>query len=158
QRAVELREQSAKSAAPARAAVLLNEVGDIYEKRLSDDDKARKSYERALERDDRSMEALVALATLHRRHRRLHDLLDAWRREPKLAPEKERQPELYLEMAKAADQSDGGDLKAALAAYREALRIDPANAAALSGLERLCRREGNWEVLAEALKKAPRSI
>ena len=37
-------------------------------------------------------------------------------------------------------------------------KIDPANAAALSGLERLCRREGNWDVLAEALKRAPRSV
>ncbi|MCU1280839.1 MAG: serine/threonine protein kinase, partial [bacterium] len=49
-RAVELREHAAKSAAGARAAALLCEIGDIYEKRLSDDDSARRSYERALER------------------------------------------------------------------------------------------------------------
>ena len=96
--------------------------------------------------------------TLHRRHKRLPDLLDVLRRELKLASDKDRQLELHLEMAKAADQADGGDLKAALGAYRDALRIDPANAAALSGLERLCRREGNWDVLAEALRRAPRSI
>ena len=52
-RAVELREQAAKTAAGTRAAALLCEIGDIYEKRLSDDDSARRSYERALERDDK---------------------------------------------------------------------------------------------------------
>jgi len=157
-RAVELREQAAKSAAGTRAAALLCEIGDIYEKRLSDDDSARRSYERALERDDKCMAALAALATLHRRHKRLPDLLDVLRRELKMATERDRQLELHLEMARAADQADGGDLKAALGAYREALKLDPANAAALSGLERLCRREGNWEVLAEALRRAPRSV
>ena len=157
-RAVELREHAAKTAAGARAAALLCEIGDIYEKRLSDDDSARRSYERALERDEKCMAALAALAMLHRRHKRLPDLLEVLRRELKLATERDRQLELYLEMAKAADQADGGDLKAALGAYREALRMDPANPAALSGLERLCRREGNWDVLAEALKRAPRSV
>lgn len=157
-RAVELREHAAKSAAGARAAALLCEIGDIYEKRLSDDESARRSYERALERDDKCMAALAALATLHRRHKRLGDLLEVLRRELKLTNDRERALELHLEMAKAADQADGGDLKSALGAYRDALRIDPANAAALSGLERLCRREGNWEALAEALKRAPRSV
>ncbi|HEY2749504.1 MAG TPA: hypothetical protein VGL86_33020 [Polyangia bacterium] len=157
-RAVELREHAAKSAAGARAAALLCEIGDIYEKRLSDDDSARRSYERALERDDKCAAALSALATLHRRHKRLPDLLEVLRRELKLATTSERQLELHLEMARAADMADGGDLKAALGAYREALKLDPANAAALSGLERLCRREGNWEVLAEALRRAPRSV
>jgi tetratricopeptide (TPR) repeat protein len=157
-RAVELREHAAKSAAGTRAAALLCEIGDIYEKRLSDDESARRAYERALERDDKCMAALAALATLHRRHKRLPDLLDVLRRELKLAPDRDRQLELHLEMARAADQATGGDLKAAVAAYRDALQIDPANAGALSGLERLCRREGNWDALAEALKRAPRSV
>ncbi len=157
-RAVELREQAAKTAAGTRAATLLCEIGDIYEKRLNDDDSARRSYDRALERDGECMQALAALATLHRRHRRLPELLDVLRRELKLTNDRDRQLELHLEMARAADQAEGGDLKAALAAYREALRIDAANAAALSGLERLCRREGNWDVLADALKRAPRSV
>ena len=151
---------STRPRAPAgtRAAALLCEIGDIYEKRLTDDDSARRSYERALERDDKCMAALAALATLHRRHKRLPDLLEVLRRELKMAAERDRQLELHLEMARAADQATGGDLKAASAAYRDALQIDPANAAALSGLERLCRREGNWDVLAEALKRAPRSV
>ena len=122
-RAVELRETAAKSAAGTRAAALLCEIGDIYEKRLSDDDSARRSYERALERDEQ-----VAWRRW-RRWRRCTagtsgspELLDVLRRELKLATATERQLELHLEMARAADQADGGDLKAALGAYREALQ------------------------------------
>src|SRR5262249_41867511 len=75
-RAVELREHAARTAAGARAAALLCEIGDIYERRLSDDESARRSYERALERDDQYLAALAALATLHRRHKRLGDLIE----------------------------------------------------------------------------------
>jgi tetratricopeptide (TPR) repeat protein len=156
-RAVELREQAARSATDgARAAALLCEVGDIYEKRLTDDESARKAYERALGRDDRCLPALTALGALHRRAKRLPELLDVLRRELKLAGDKDRQLELNLEIARAADQPDG-DVQAALAAYRDALRMDPAHTAALAGLERLCRREGTWDVLAEALRRAPRT-
>ena len=158
-RAVELREQRPRPPAGTRAAALLCEIGDIYEKRLSDDDSARRSYERALERDERRMPALTALATLHRRHKRLPELLDV------LAPRAQAGAATAIASSSCTSRwrarptrPTAAICKAALAAYREALRIDPANAAALSGLERLCRREGNWDVLAEALKRAPRSV
>jgi tetratricopeptide (TPR) repeat protein len=159
-RAVEMREKAAqKLAANAgpRAAAIFVEIGEIYEKRLSDEENARKAYERALTRDERCLPALQALAGLHRKHKRIADLLEILRRELKLAPDKDRQLELYLEIAKSADQPDG-DVKAALGAYRDALRIDPHDAAALVGLEKLCRREGEWETLAEALRRAPKSV
>ena len=41
------------------------------------------------------------------------ELLEVLRRELKLAPDSDRQLELHLEMARAADQAEGGDLKAA---------------------------------------------
>ncbi len=159
-RAVEMREKAAQKVSPeagARAAALLCEIGEIYEKRLTDDENSRKAYERALARDERSLPALAALAALHRRAKRIPELLDILRRELKFAADKNRQLELYLEIAKAADQPDG-DVKAALAAYRDALRIDPHDSGALSGLERLCRREGEWDTLAEALRRAPRTV
>ena len=57
----------------------------------------------------------------------LPELLDVLRRELKLAADKDRQLELYLELARAADQARRRrSCKAALGAYRDALRIDPA--------------------------------
>jgi tetratricopeptide (TPR) repeat protein len=159
-RAVEMREKAAQKleeTAGPRAAAIFVEIGEIYEKRLGDDENARKAFDRALARDERSLPALEALAALHRKHRRMPDLLDVLRRELKLAADKSRQMELYLEIAKAADVPDG-DVKAALAAYRDALRIDPHDAGALVGLEKLCRRENEWDTLAEALRRAPRTV
>src|SRR5205823_10807188 len=141
-----------------RAAAIFVEIGEIYEKRISDEENARKAYDRALQRDERCLPALEALAGLHRKHKRTPELLDVLRRELKLAPDKSRQLELYLEIARAADlpTAEGGDVKAALAAYRDALRIDPHDAVALLGLEKLCRRENEWDLLAEALRRAPK--
>src|SRR5207245_548335 len=81
-----------------RAAAIFVEIGDIYEKRLSDDENARKAYERALSRDERCLPALESLAGLHRKHKRTPELLDVLRRELKLAPDKSRQLELLLEI------------------------------------------------------------
>ena len=108
-RAVELREQAAKTAAGTRAATLLCEIGDIYEKRLNDDDSARRSYERALERDGECMQALDVPGDAASAPSRLPELLDVLRRELKLTADRDRQLELHLEMARAADQADGGD-------------------------------------------------
>ena len=105
------------------------------------------------------MAALAALATLHRRHKRLADLLEVLRRELKLAAEQRS-------AARAAPRDGArgrhgrrrrpqGARSAPIARRCSSIRR---NAAALSGLERLCRREGNWEVLAEALRRAPRSV
>ncbi len=156
-RAVELREQAAKSANVARAAALLCEIGDIYVDKLSDDESGRKAYERALKSDERCLPALQALAVLHRRHKRVGELIEVLKRELKLAPDKDRQLELYIDLAKAAE-GEHGDTQVAMGAYRDALRIDPAHTAGLTGIEKLCRREGAWDVLAEVLKRAPSNI
>jgi tetratricopeptide (TPR) repeat protein len=160
-RAVELREQAVRAATGARAAALLCEVGEIHEKRLADDEAARKAYEGALAADERCAPARAALAALHRKYKRLPELLEVLRHELRLATDpadRDRQLELHLEIARAADQPTGGEIKAALGAYREALRLDPAHATALAGFERLCRREGEWEALAEVLRRAPRTL
>jgi tetratricopeptide (TPR) repeat protein len=158
-KAVELDERAVQSAQGERAAELLCEIGDIYVRRLSDDDKGRNAYERALERDERCLPALEALAILHRRHRRVPELLDVLRRQLKLASDKERQLELYLEVGRVAgDARDAATVELALSAYRDALRIDPASAPALAGIEKLCQREGRWDLLSEVLRRAPATV
>lgn len=155
-RAVELREQAASGAEGSRASALLTEIGDIYAERLSDDDSACSAYERALEKDAHNPRALKALAALHRKHERVPELIDVLRRELKLATDKDQLLALYIELAQAAER-EGGDVQVALSAYRDALRIDPAHPGALVGIEKLCRREGTWDVLAEVLRRAPQN-
>ena len=112
---------------------------------------------RALERDEKSGAALSALAGLHRTPQASADLLEVLRRELKLAADKDRQLELHLEMAKAADHAEGGDLRLRSARIATRLRDRSRECGGAVGIERLCRREGNWDVLAEALKRAPRT-
>jgi golgin subfamily B member 1 len=156
ERAVELREAAAQAAGDSpRAAVILLEIGELCERHLKDDDRALRAYEQALQRDDRSVEALRALAQLHRKAKRTKELLDTLQRELKLQPEPQRALALHLEIARNVDSL--GDVEGALRSYRAALALDPQNAPAMSGVERLCRREGRFEELADTLAQMPRT-
>jgi tetratricopeptide (TPR) repeat protein len=156
-RAVELRERAVEMAGESvRSSTMLLEIGEIYEKQLRDDDKARVAYERALSLDGESVTALRAVAQLHRKGRRFPELLDVLRRELALATEPSRRVTLHLEIARHEDAA-GGNSAAALEHYQKALEHDPGNAPALAGLERICRRDNKWEELSAALRKAPRT-
>jgi tetratricopeptide (TPR) repeat protein len=156
--AVALRERAvAASGESVRAAAILLEIGDIEERHRKDDEAARKAYARALDVDEGSVEALRALAQLHRKAKRHGDLLHVLRRELDLVQDQQRRLALYLEIARLADQAEN-DAAASLDGYRAALAIDPANAPALAGLERLARRDGRWDMMADALRGAPRTL
>lgn len=154
--AVSLRERAAAHCDPGHAAALYVEIGDIEERHRGDDEGARHAYERALSLDGRAVLALRALAALHRKAKRHVELLEVLRRELDLTVDPQRRLTLFLELARTADQAVG-DAEGAITAYRAALAIDPASSPALAGLERICRRDGRWDILAEAFDRAPRS-
>jgi tetratricopeptide (TPR) repeat protein len=156
-RAVELREAAVAAAGDSpRAAAILLEIGDLCERQLKDDERARRAYEQALQRDERSLEALRALAQLHRKAKRTAELLEVLRRELALVDEPQRALALNLEIARNADGFEN-DADAALRSFAAALAIDPNNAPALAGAERLCRRDGRYEELVEILGRLPRA-
>jgi tetratricopeptide (TPR) repeat protein len=157
-RAVELRDRAvAASGESVRASAILMEIGEICEKHLHDDERARAAYERALELDPDAVGALRALAQLHRKARRLPELLDVLRRELATDQEPARRVTLHLEIARHEDALGGPANTAAIEHYRGALALDPASAPALAGLERICRRDGRWDELVTAVKGAPRT-
>src|SRR5262249_37486331 len=136
-RSVVLRERAAQAAGKTpRAAAMLVEIGEIYEKDPHEDDKAREAYERALALDARPRGAMRALAQLHRKARRPQELRGVLERELALTEEPARRLTLHLEVARLLDAA-GEAGEAALAHYREALELDPGNAPAQAGLERL---------------------
>ncbi|HEY3359596.1 MAG TPA: tetratricopeptide repeat protein [Polyangia bacterium] len=157
ERAVELREAAVLAAGDSpRAAAILLEIGELCERQLKDDERARHAYERALQRDERAVEVLRALAQLHRKAKRTAELLDVLRRELAQTTDTQRALALHLEIARNADGFEN-DADAALRSYGAALAIDPGNAPALAGAERLCRRDGRHEDLVEILGRLPRS-
>ena len=161
-RAVELRERAASLASGDQAAKILSEVGDLYARQLGDEEQARQAYDRARHTDPRSRQALAALAALHRSHKRNGELLEVLEQLLALASKPEERLPLLLELAQVAEaeakpEPEDQRFEQARLAYRAALGIDPGHLLALSGFERLCRREGRWADLVEVLEHAPQT-
>ncbi|MEO6954779.1 MAG: hypothetical protein ABI321_23465 [Polyangia bacterium] len=161
-RAIELAERAATLTEGDRAAELLRYAGDITERNLADDDAALRFYERALERSRTFAPALSAMAALHKKHNRVELHLSTLKLLLDTKPTQERRIEVLLEYARAAERADGDaaghDFGRAYAAYEEVLSIEPAQAIALPGIERLCRAGGRWAELAELYARAPDSL
>ncbi len=161
-RAIELIDRAVSFSEGDRAAELLRFAGELSEKHLADDDAALSYYERAHQRSPSFAPALVAIAALHRKFNRLEMQLTALRELVSLAPPRERRVELLLDYARTAekislDQEHNEDPRA-FVTYGEVLALDPAQPAALQGVERLCRANGRWSELADTLARAPENL
>ncbi len=141
---------------PAEAVALLMEIGDIEENRRGDEEAARVAYERAYELDETSLEALRAAARIHRRRKQYGELLTLLRAELPLTSEPPRLFAIHIEIARlAVEIGEGSD--SALAAYREALALDPSNDTALAGVLRIARAEERFDIIPDAYRGAPRT-
>jgi tetratricopeptide (TPR) repeat protein len=155
-RAIELRSRAAdRTDGDADAARLWIEVGGLWA-RAGDLAREAEAYERASQRDATSLAALEALAGVYRRQGRGSDLVEVVRRQATLEEDPGRRVALHLEAARHLEEKQEGRAMA-IEAYRATLVSDPANSVALGGLERTCRADGRWDVLATALRAAPAS-
>jgi tetratricopeptide (TPR) repeat protein len=154
-KAVELRQRAADSDPdPARRVQVLMELGEIEVRNRRDDAAALRAYDAVLDIDDKNIAALQAVAQVHRRRKRHMELIDVLRRELELAEEPKRRLALLLEIATSAEHVD---TESPIEAYLSALEIDPGNADALAGVEKLATQHRSWDVLAEAFRTAPRT-
>ncbi|MDW8283999.1 MAG: hypothetical protein RMK29_20030 [Myxococcales bacterium] len=150
-------------------ALLLCEVGALHE-RAQAAPLAMGAYEEALRHDPRCRPAAEALARL-RRAGPLQELVPALERLLLLVEEPEQRGALLREIGRCAEALAAGDTgegpaggeltthyadRASLA-YARALTLEPTDAEALAGLERLTRRRGRWDLLLQALDRAPRT-
>ncbi len=142
---------------PAEAVELLLAIGDIEENRRGDEEAARVAYERAFELDETSIDALRAAGRIYRRRKDYPELLRLLRAELALAREAPRLLAIHLEIARLAAETGEGS-ESALAAYRDALALDPGNDGALTGVERIARADGRWDAIAEAFAAAPPTV
>ncbi|MFH2009576.1 MAG: hypothetical protein ABI333_23490, partial [bacterium] len=150
-RAIELRQKAVQGFGSSfRAAVLLCEIGELYVRHIKDDEQAEKSFREALERDDEMEAALDALSTLYRRKGRFAELVDMLGKRLELVDDPALEAQLHLDLGEVAERNLRNH-ELALDHYRRALALDVQNAQAIDGLERIVRRDGSWEVLAEAL-------
>lgn len=151
-KAIDLRRKAVQGFGSSfRAAVLLCEIGETLVRHLKDDEKAEEAYKEALELDDEMEAALDALCTLYRRKGRYGDLVDMLEKRLELVDDATEEAQLHLDLGEVAERNLR-ESALALDHYRMALELDSGSALALDGLERICRREGSWEVIAEALE------
>lgn len=154
-KAVELRQRAADSVEDyIQQAGLMLEIGRIEEIRRKDMPAALSAYEKAFELDATSVEALRAQQAIHRKNERADDLTRVLREELQLGVDSKRRLEIQLEIANASGADDG---EGALLAYLDALEVDPENAIALAGVEKIGRATSNWEVLRTAFRSAPKT-
>jgi tetratricopeptide (TPR) repeat protein len=151
-KAVELRRKAVEGFGSSfRAAVLLCEIGESYVRHIKDDAKAEEAFQQALELDDEMEAALDALCTLYRRKGRYGDLVDMLKKRLELVDEPTEEAQVHLDLGEVAERNLR-DSALALDHYRMALELDAGSALALDGLERICRQDGSWDVIAEVLE------
>jgi tetratricopeptide (TPR) repeat protein len=119
-------------------------LAELLETQMQDPMQAIGAYQSGLAADPSSMEALVALERLYRRHEMWEQLIDALGRMADLKVDPDEVVKLRLEIGELWDERlmDSGQ---AIQAYQEVLNIDASNMPALRALETLYEKTGQSE-------------
>jgi tetratricopeptide (TPR) repeat protein len=146
-------------ALPFTPAALWMEIGDIEEKQRKDDEAALRAYEAAQAASPGLLAALQAQGNIYRRLGKTDRLRTVLQAELALGPDPARQVQIQLDIAALSRTAHDGDTanEDAVAAYQQALQVDPGNPTALVGIERIGRARGRWDVIAAAFRAAPRT-
>ncbi len=129
-------EQKLEAAASIEARKgILKEIARVYDERVEDPQESASALLRALELEP-DVETLDELAALYRRQNAHAEVASTLLRKRDLMATPEERARIQVEIAGVYER-DIGDEEAAVAAYRQALEFEPANAMALESLERL---------------------
>ncbi len=127
------------------------ELGEVYERNLSEPARAIEQYEAALSVDPRDLGALEALARVFRQQEAWDRLVEAQRRSVEAAEDPAQVVALRLQVGETLEDQLGAQ-EAAEAEYNEVLALEPGNLAALRGLERVYARLGQSAALLRVLE------
>jgi golgin subfamily B member 1 len=134
-----------------RAAVVRRELATLRAEKLGDVEGAIARHESALADNPRDVAALRSLEELYSKVGRTTQYLITIERLCEAAPSSERLG-LLRRLAMESESREGGSERA-IHSYERVLEADPLAVDALSGLERLYRREGRWDRLAAVLER-----
>lgn len=147
---VELLEKALATEADRNRVAALTRLGEIYEKHLSDDDKAAHRYELSLAVDAGAIDALRGLERLHLRASRYKELVDNLSRQAELATTP-RQKVALLERIAGVYGDEFLDPGKAAEALERVLELDPTHDMALSALAAHYRTTQRWDELVRTL-------
>ena len=140
---------------PLRAE-LLTRSARLYEKELRDLQKAAATWRRLFDLDPTNVElgtpAAEALARIYESEEAWAKLVDVLRRRVVWSSTDDQRRQLLFRIARIQEELLA-DPVAAIATYRELLEGDPTDRSALDGLEKLHASKGEWQDLAEVLRR-----
>jgi tetratricopeptide (TPR) repeat protein len=136
---------------PARAGSYRKELASLRSEKLGDVEGAIGRYEKALEANDRDLEALRALEKLYEKSGRNDDYQRILERLAELAPEAERGA-MWRRLAAEVEDREGG-AERAVRYYENVLALEPAAVDAYRSLERLHRGLGNWDAVVKLYER-----
>ncbi len=135
---------------PRRVDLLLA-LADTYETQIGDAAQATYAYQRALDADERCLDAINALERLYRRTQAWDRLVDVLAKKALVVNDTDLAVRLRLQVGELWEDRLG-DNDRAVEAYKEVLSVDPQNLAALKALDSLYQKTGNMEAYLENLE------
>jgi len=128
------------------------QVGELWEDRLGDNDRAVDAYKEVLSVDPRNLPALTALDALYEKAGRMEEYLENLEHRLEVSPPEEDRVATYQKMATIWEENFAKPDRAT-EVLEKILLIDDRNAKAYRDLERLYRQERKWENLVETYRK-----
>lgn len=151
-----LLEKKAENQRGGDKAESLAALGEVYEDRLSDDDKAASSYEKALSADAHHLGALKGLERLLSRRNRFSELLSNLHAQLE-AVATPRQKISIFERIGAIQEEEFVEHAKAAAAFEKIIAIEPGHEGANTALARLYRQLHRFDELATTLEHHAKS-
>ena len=128
------------------------QVGELWEDRLGDNDRAVEAYKEVLSVDPQNLPALKALDSLYEKTGRMEEYLENLEHQLEVSPPEEDRVAIYQRMATVWEEQFAKPDRA-VEVLEKILLIDDRNAKAYRDLERLYRQERKWESLVETYRK-----
>jgi tetratricopeptide (TPR) repeat protein len=136
---------------PTRRVDILLQLADTYETQIGDAAQAMYAYQRALDGDERCIDAINALERLYRRTQAWDRLVDVLAKKSQVVDDTELAVRLKLQVGELWEDRLG-DNDRAVDAYKEVLMVDAQNPAALKALDSLYQKTGRMEDYLENLE------
>ena len=128
------------------------QVGELWESRLGDNERAVEAYREVLTVDPQNLPALKALEQLYLKAGRTDAYLDVLEHQLEVTPADTERVSLYLRMAQVWEQQPGKTEKA-IECLQHVLEIDPTQLSVYRDIERLFRGERNWDALVDVYRR-----
>ena len=128
------------------------QVGELWESRLGDNERAVDAYREVLTVDPQNLPALKALEQLYLKAGRTDAYLDVLEHQLEVTPADAERVGLYLRMAQVWEQQPG-KVEHAIECLLHVLEIDPEQLPVYRDVERLYRAERNWDALVDIYRR-----